>query len=121
MFPPGAAAGQGGGGGPSADNMAAFMQYLPLLMKWAAKLPGLIVGYVAAWIVVLLVVGPSGMKRWTAEGGGFGPDLVAVVLFPILLRSYLSAAAVRRERLEAEKRVSAIAREARLANTEPLD
>ena len=110
-----------GAGGPSGDQMAMFMQYLPVIMKWAARLPGLIAGYLAAWIVALVVVGPAGMKRWTAEGGGFGPDLVAVALFPVLLRATQSAAAMRRQRLEAEKRVEAIAKEARLANTEPLD
>ena len=57
----------------------------------------------------------------SGEGGGFGPDLVAVALFPLLLRACMSAAALRQQRLDAERRVNAIAKEARMANTEPLD
>lgn len=119
MFPP-------GGAGPSTKaprgpDVAQLMALMPTILKYGAKLPGFLVGYVAAFVVVLLFVGLDGMKRWTGDGGTFGADLVALLLFPIVLREWRAASAQRVAAKMARRRVDDIAADAKLADADPLD
>jgi high-affinity Fe2+/Pb2+ permease len=96
----------------SPEMMGQLMQYLPMLMRVAAKLPGLIVGYVCAWAFVLLFAGASGMKAWTDSS--FGPDLVALALFGVVLRHCRSAQAVAALRQQEQQRIDSFAQDLKL-------
>jgi hypothetical protein len=99
--------------------MGQLLKHAPKLIALAAKLPGLIAGYVAAWILFVVFIGPAGMKEWT--GGSFGPDIVALFLVPVALRWVQQALSARAAAAQEHKRGDSIAAEAKLALQQPLD